>query len=52
MNLESVMEGEECTVCFNGKWYRSRDDFFKGAMIDENSATSVYDEFYGFEVIE
>ena len=52
MVLESVMEGRECTVCFNGKWFRSRDDFFKDAMIDGTTATSVYDDLYGFEVIE
>ena len=21
------MEGNECTICFNGKWFHSRDDF-------------------------
>ena len=52
MVVESVMEGEECTVCFNGKWYRSRDDFFKEAMINGTTATSVYDDLYDFEVIE
>ncbi len=52
MNLESVLEGGTCSVCFNGKWYRSRDDFFKDAMVDGTVATSVYDDFYGFEVIE
>ncbi len=52
MVVESVMEGEECTVCFNGKWYRSRDDFFKDAMINGTTATSIYDDLYDFEVIE
>ncbi len=52
MVVESVMEGEECTVCFNGKWYSSRDDFFKDAMINGTTATSIYDDLYDFEVIE
>ena len=53
-NLESVMEGDECTVCFNGKWFRSRDDFFKDALIVGTNIklTSVYRDLYAFEVIE
>jgi len=50
--LESVMEGEECSVCCNGKWYRSRDDFFKDAEIDGIKLTAVYSDLYGFEVME
>jgi tetratricopeptide (TPR) repeat protein len=53
MNLESVMEGDECTVCFNGKWYHSRDDFFKDATTKDGlKLTAVYDDLYGFEVID
>ena len=48
--LESVMEGDECTVCFNGKWYHSRDDFFKDACVDDVKITEIYDEFWGFNV--
>ena len=51
-SLESVMEGDECTVCFNGKWYHSRDDFFKDASIDGTKLTAIYDDLYGFEVEE
>jgi len=51
-SVESVMEGEECTVCFNGKWYRSRDDFFKEARIGDSKATSLYRELYGFTLVE
>ena len=47
-NLESVMEGDECTVCFNGKWYHSRDDFFRDACIDDTKITEIFDEFWGF----
>ena len=50
--LESVMEGDECTVCFNGKWYHSRDDFFKDASVDGTKLTAVYNDLYGFEVEE
>jgi len=50
--VESVMEGEECTVCFNGKWYHSRDEFFKEAMVGNTVATAVYGELYGFELLE
>lgn len=51
-HLESVMEGNETTVCFNGKWFRSRDDFFKDACIGKAKLTAVYDELYGFEEAE
>ncbi len=50
-NLESVMEGNECTVCFNGKWFRSRDDFFKDACIGDVKLTALYDDVYGFEIL-
>ncbi len=49
-HVESVMEGDECTVCFNGKWFHSRDDFFKDACINNRKLTSIYDELYAFEV--
>lgn len=52
MNLRSEMEGSECVVCFNDKWYRSRDDFFKDATTaDGTKLTAVYADLYGFEVI-
>ena len=52
MNLESVMEGAECVVCFNGKWYHSRDDFFKDAATkDGTKLTAIYGDLYGFEVM-
>ena len=50
--VESLMEGSECVVNFGGKWFHSRDDFFKDAEVDWKKITSLYDEFYGFEVIE
>lgn len=48
--IESVMEGEECVVNFNGKWYHNRDEFFQKAMLYGKLLVSVYDELYGFEV--
>jgi len=52
--VESVMDGEECSVRFNDKWFRSRDDFFKDALVDgtNKKLTAVYRELYGFEVIK
>lgn len=50
--LESSMEGGECVVCYDGKWFHSRDDFFKDALIGDNKLTSIYDDLYGFEVGE
>lgn len=53
MNLESVIEGDECVVCFNGKWYHSRDDFFKDAATkDGTKLTAIYGDLYGFEVMD
>lgn len=51
-SLESVMEGGECIVNFNGKWFHSRDDFFRDACIGETKLTTIYDDLYGFEVIK
>ena len=52
MHLESEIEGEECNVCFNGKWFRNRDDFFKDAEVNGIKLTAVYMDLFGFEVIE
>ena len=49
-SVESVLEGGECAVCFDGKWFHSRDDFFRDACVDDVKLTAVYDELYGFEV--
>lgn len=47
-----IAEAEEdgTSVCFLGKWYRSRGDFFAKAVIGNRKLTSMYDEFTGFEV--
>ena len=51
-HLESEMEGNETVVCFNGKWFRSRDDFFKDAFIGYFKLTEIYDQFHDFRVEE
>jgi len=51
-NLESTEEDGECAVCFNGKWFRSRDDFFKDAMDDGVKLTAFYDGYSNFRVIK
>lgn len=52
--LSSELEGDECNVCFNGKWFRSRDDFFKGAEIGDTNIklTAVADQLYGFTLVK
>ena len=50
--IESVMEGDECTVNFNGKWFHDRREFFGNATIRETKLTDIYDDLFGFEVIE
>lgn len=50
--IESVIEGNECTVKFENKWFHSRDDFFMDAYINDAKLTTIYDELYGFEVLE
>ncbi|MBO4478727.1 MAG: sel1 repeat family protein [Lachnospiraceae bacterium] len=48
--LESVKEEAGCSVCFNGTWFRSRDDFFKDACIGNTKLTALYRDLYGFKV--
>lgn len=49
--LESALEGEECAVYLNGMRFANRDQFFQKAVIDGKKATSVWDDFYDFEVL-
>lgn len=46
--IKTEMEGAECAICFNGKWFRTRDEFYKEGCIKDVKITSLYDEFYGF----
>ena len=48
--LESVMEGDVCSVCFNGKWFRGRDEFFRSGSIGNTKLTAICNDLYGFEV--
>ncbi|MCR4648337.1 MAG: hypothetical protein K5776_04580, partial [Lachnospiraceae bacterium] len=47
--IECEMDGAECAVCFNGKWFRNRDDFFKDACIGNRKLTAIAPDCYGFE---
>ena len=51
--LFSELEGDECNVCFNGKWFRSCDAFFKKAEIGDTNIklTAVADQLYGFTLV-
>ena len=50
--IESQDEDGMCTVHFNDKWYRDRDEFFKNAVIADSKLTELYNELYGWEVLE
>ena len=50
--VETVQEDNECTVCFDGKWFRDRDEFFKNAAVENTRLTAVYDDLYGFMVVK
>lgn len=50
-SVEAVEEDGECVICFDGTWYRTRDDFFKKAAIDNKVLTEIYDDLYLFEVV-
>ncbi|MCR5654435.1 MAG: sel1 repeat family protein [Lachnospiraceae bacterium] len=40
-----------CAVCANGKWYRSRDEFFANIAVGDRKLTSVWRELYGFKLL-
>ena len=48
--LESSMEGNESVVCFNGKWFHSRDDFFKDGCIGDEKLMAIHEDLYAFKV--
>lgn len=48
---ETVEDDGELIIRFNDKWYKTREDFFAKACIDDLPLTHVYDALYGFEVI-
>ena len=49
--VECVEEDGEYVINFDGKWFRTRDDFFGKAAIDNYRLTEIYDDLYSFEVI-
>lgn len=48
---EVVEENGECVIKFNDNWYRTREDFFAKACINDLPLTHIYDMLYGFEVV-
>lgn len=48
---ETVEEDGEIVIHFNDKWYKTREDFFAKACIDDLPLTHIYDTLYDFEVI-
>lgn len=48
--VRSEIDGAECNICFDGKWFRNRDEFFQKATIDGERITSLYYELDDFEV--
>ena len=49
--VSAVEENGECVICFDDKWYRTRDDFFQNASIGNEKLTAIYDDLYCFEVV-
>lgn len=48
--VESSEAEGEVVVCFNGKWFRNREEFFAKAELDGMLLTEVQSELYGFRV--
>ena len=48
--VRSIMEDGECVICFDGKWFRTVDDFFAKAMLRGRLLTGIYQDLYGWEV--
>jgi len=48
--VESVMDGDECVINFEGKWYRNVDDFFTKAAIDGARLSTLNRELYNFNI--
>ena len=52
MKVQSEEDGNVCAVCFNGKWFHNRDDFFKDAAVSGRKLTAEYDKCFGFRLEE
>lgn len=48
--LESVPEDGDMSIHFDDRWYRTIDDFFRNAEIDDELVTALFEELYDFEV--
>lgn len=49
--VRAIIEDGECVICFDGKWFRTVDDFFAKAKIKGKLLTSIYQDLYGWEVL-
>ena len=52
MFIDVTQEEGECVICFNGKWFRNRDDFFAKAQLDGEPLTSNNEKFYLFRKVK
>ena len=50
--VRSVEEDGGVVISFDGKWYRTADDFFAKAALDGELLTTLYMELTDFEVLE
>lgn len=50
--LNSSIEEGECVIHFNNSWYRNINDFFAKASLDGQKLTAIYQELYGFVLME
>ena len=48
--VKALEEDGQCVITFDGKWFRTRDDFFSRAVIGSRRMTAVCHDFYMFEV--
>ena len=50
--IKTEKDGGGCAVCFDGTWFRDRDEFFKEAEIDGRRLTEIYWNLDDFCLIE
>lgn len=51
-HVESVLEDGACIICCNGKWFRTIDDFIGNGRIGDQLLTAIYNDLYGFQLVE
>lgn len=49
--VEAVKEEGGISICFDGKWFKTIDDFFRKAELDGELLPALYYRLYGFEVM-